>query len=195
VGDAAGARVIVSATGPGWIDVALADVAALLIDHAHCERKAATAALSLVAHYSDSPRLVRWLSALAIEELGHFRAVAARVRARGLVLARDRGDPYVQALQQSVRAGEPQRRTDRLLVAGLIEARSHERLQLLAGALPESDARFYAQLARAEEGHAQLFLQLAREAGGRSQADERLAVLAREEAAIVAKLPLAPRIH
>jgi tRNA 2-(methylsulfanyl)-N6-isopentenyladenosine37 hydroxylase len=188
--------VIRSVTDPRWIAAALADLDAVRIDHAHCERKAASAALALVARYGHRPELVRKLSALAIEELSHFRAAAARVRARGLALTADRGDPYAQALHALVRKGEPAGEIDRLLVAGLIEARSHERLALLAQALPEPDAAFYRRLARAERGHAELFVQLARGAGPlRDAVDQRLSELAAAEAAIVAELPLVPRIH
>jgi tRNA-(ms[2]io[6]A)-hydroxylase len=146
---------------------------------------------------------VRALSALAIEELRHFRAVLARLRARGRVLGRDLGNPYAQALQAQVRKNEPEQRLDRLLVAGLIEARSHERLELLAGALADQpEGRLYARLARAEQGHALLFVELARSgaaarspAEGAESVEARLGELAQAEARIVAELPLLARIH
>jgi tRNA-(ms[2]io[6]A)-hydroxylase len=190
--------VILSRTDPRWLAVALGDLGSLLVDHAHCERKAAAAALSLVSRYCQRPDLVRALSALAIEELAHFRAVVARVRARGLVLTPDRGDPYARALHQQQRTREPEQQIDRLLTAGLIEARSHERLLMLAAALPEPEGLLYRRLARAEHGHAELFLRLARgavPAHGSREVELRLHELAAAEARIVEQLPLLPRIH
>ena len=143
-----------SPTDPRWLPCALVRLDALLADHAHCEKKAAATALSLVGAYPDRERLVRHLSALAIEELRHFRAVHERLRARGLGLTRDAGDPYAKQLMQLVRSGGDARLMDRLLVGGLIEARSHERLTLLAEGIAEPGlAGFYASLARAEHGH------------------------------------------
>ena len=88
------AALILSPTNPRWLEVALADFDRVLVDHAHCEKKAAASAMSLVAAYPDRERLVRRLSSLAIEELRHFRAVHLRLRRRGLTLGRDPGDPY-----------------------------------------------------------------------------------------------------
>ena len=139
-----------SATDPRWLKAALEDFNALLVDHAHCEKKAAATALSLVSSYPEYERVVQRMSALAIEELRHFRAVLRLMRKRGVVLTRDPGDPYVQALLKQMRHGHTTRLVDRLLVAGVIEARSHERLGLLADALDESElAAFYRSLARA----------------------------------------------
>ena len=117
-------------TDPGWVKLALQNFDALLADHAHCEKKAAATALSLVASYPDCDRLVRKLSLLAIEELRHFRAVHLLLHKRGRSLNRDSGVDYVKALLQNLRHTPEERRMDRLLVAALIEARSHERLSL-----------------------------------------------------------------
>jgi tRNA-(ms[2]io[6]A)-hydroxylase len=186
--------VLKSVTDPRWLPIALEGLDLVLVDHAHCEKKAAATALSLVAAYHDREHLVRQMSALAIEELRHFREVHARMCERGLRLGRDPGDPYARDLVSSVRSGGPGRLTDRLLVAGLIEARSHERLDLLAAGVEDAElAAFYAGLARAERGHARLFVELARRYD--ADAGERLAELARREAELVAGLPLEPRIH
>ena len=184
-----------SATDPSWIGVALASLDTLLIDHAHCEKKAAATALSLVSSYPERDLLVRRLSALAIEELRHFRSVCDRLHARGRSLTPDRGDPYARELRRTLRGGE-ERLLDRLLVAGLIEARSCERLGLLAANLEDPDLReFYAALARAESGHSTLFDELARAFFPAETVDRRIDELARAEAAIVAALPVEPRIH
>jgi tRNA 2-(methylsulfanyl)-N6-isopentenyladenosine37 hydroxylase len=185
-----------SSTDPRWIAVALADLDRTLQDHAHCEKKAAASALKLVADHPDRPDLVRALAKLAQEELQHFLAVLAELGRRGVPLPPDEGDPFAQALVRLVRSGGPERLVDRLLVSALIEARSCERLSLLAGALPDPRLRdVYARLAQSEAGHEQLFLDLARRHGEGQDVPARLAALAEEEARIVAALPLLPRIH
>jgi tRNA-(ms[2]io[6]A)-hydroxylase len=183
-----------SATDPGWAAVAAADLAATLADHAHCEKKAAASALKLVADHPDRPELVRALAKLAQEELQHFLAVLAELARLGVALPPDAGDPYAQALVRLVSSG-PGALVDRLLVSALIEARSCERLSLLAAALPDPRLReLYARLARSEAGHERLFVDLAAGVGG-DAALARLDALARVEAEIVASLPLLPRIH
>jgi tRNA-(ms[2]io[6]A)-hydroxylase len=168
----------------------------VLVDHAHCEKKAAATALSLLSNYPDRERLVRRMSALAIEELRHFRAVHREILARGLVLGRDPGDPYARALMARVEGSGEARLLDRLLVAALIEARSQERLVLLGDALEDPRlARFYTELARAEGGHATLFVELATGYAGEERARLRLDLFAEAEAEIVASLPIEPRIH
>jgi tRNA-(ms[2]io[6]A)-hydroxylase len=182
-----------TATDPRWLPVALADLDRTIQDHAHCEKKAAASALKVVADHPDRPELVRALARLAQEELEHVLGVLAELGRRGVPLPPDAGDPYAQALVRLVRSGEG-RLVDRLLVGALIEARSCERLALLAGALPDPRLReLYARLARSEAGHERLFLDLARRAD--PDAEARLERLAGEEARIVAALPLLPRIH
>jgi tRNA 2-(methylsulfanyl)-N6-isopentenyladenosine37 hydroxylase len=184
-------------TDPAWLPLALARFDEVLCDHAHCEKKAASQAISFCATWPEKVRLVQAMARLAQEELTHFRQVYDRIQARGLVLERDPGDPYAKALRKQIRADhEPTRLTDLLLVCALIEARSHERLALLAEGLPDEDLRgFYAALAQAEGGHARLFVQLARHYDERSEVPRRLAELATAEGQILSSLPLAPRIH
>jgi tRNA 2-(methylsulfanyl)-N6-isopentenyladenosine37 hydroxylase len=183
-----------SRTDPRWPAVAAGDLAATLADHAHCEKKAAASALKLVADHADRPELVRALAKLAQEELQHFLAVLAEMGRLGVAPTPDAGDPYAQALVRLVRSGAGAL-VDRLLVSALIEARSCERLFLLAEALPDPRLReLYARLARSEAGHERLFVDLAVREGGEA-ARVRLDVLARAEAEIVAALPLLPRIH
>ena len=185
-----------NSTDPGWLPTALADFDRVLIDHAHCEKKAAATAMALVAAYPERSRLVRQLSALALEEIRHFRAVHEQICARGLVFGRDPGDRYAQALLRLCRNGREERLTDRLLISGLIEARSHERLNLLAEALPDPELQlFYRFLARAEAGHAELFRDLALTYADSAVTHARLGELALAEAQILASLPIEPRIH
>jgi tRNA-(ms[2]io[6]A)-hydroxylase len=183
-----------SRTDPRWATVALADLAATLADHAHCEKKAAASALKIVADHADRPELVRALAKLAQEELQHFLAVLAEMGRLGVAPTPDAGDPYAQALVRLVRGGAPAL-VDRLLVSALIEARSCERLSLLAEVLPEPRLReLYRRLAQSEAGHERLFVDLAVREGGQA-ARARLDALSRAEAEIVAGLPLLPRIH
>lgn len=184
-----------SATDPRWAPVAVAGLDRTLADHAHCEKKAAASALKLVADHPEHPELVRALARLAQEELQHFLAVLAELARRGIALPSDDGDPYARALVRLVRGGGAAALMDRLLVSALIEARSCERLLLLAEALPDPRLReLYARFAQSEAGHERLFVDLARRHGG-DAADARLAALAEAEARIVRELPILPRIH
>ncbi len=183
------------ATSPAWLPGALAALDAVLVDHAHCEKKAAANALSLLQAYPEVPGLAGHMARLAREEAAHLAKVLQWLERRGLGLGRDRGDPYAQGLQALVRTGARERQLDRLLVAALIEARSCERLALLASGLPEGELQdFYAQLARSEDGHQRLFLRLAERAHG-AAAWERLDALLEEEAALLRRLPVRAAIH
>ena len=178
---------LASKTDPAWLPQALADFDRVLCDHAHCEKKAASSAISLLAAYPGKVTLVKSMARLASEEIGHFRQVYDRIVARGLTLGRDHGDPYAKALRALVRhQRDATRLEDLLLVSGLIEARSHERLALLAEGLEDPDLReFYATLALAEAGHARLFVDLATEYGEPEAVQARLAELSEREAEIV----------
>jgi tRNA-(ms[2]io[6]A)-hydroxylase len=185
-----------SATPSRWLEVALAEFDAVLVDHAHCEKKAAANALSLLQVYPDVPGLPAQMARLAREESAHLAKVLALMEERGLTLGRDTGDPYAKGLQELLRNGQRERRLDRLLVAGIIESRSHERLALLAEGL--SDARLrrlYAELARSEDGHQKLFVRLAKNVEHADVVDTRLDSLLEAEAALVAKLPIRAAIH
>jgi tRNA-(ms[2]io[6]A)-hydroxylase len=182
-------------TSAQWVEQAVEHFDQVLVDHAHCEKKAAAQALSLLSAFPGEPGLARAMASLAREEAGHLSQVLALVEKRGLALGADGGDPYAQALQAQVRQPARERLLDRLLVSALIEARSEERLSLLAARLRDPALReFYARLAKAERGHGELFLQLARKTAPRS-CDSRLAELARIEARLIRTLPIRPAIH
>src|SRR6184192_3323574 len=145
-------------TPRAWVTQAVERFDEVLVDHAHCEKKAAAHALSMLAAFPSAPGLPR-------AEAGHLGQVLALLEKRGLVLGRDPGDPYAQGLQACVRQPARERLLDRLLVSALIEKRSEERLRLLSENLPDAELRtFYARLAESEEGHGELFLRLARKA-------------------------------
>jgi len=185
---------LASTTDPRWIAVALADLDAVHRDHLHCERKAAQSALSLVRSYPQHVDLVTAVARLAHEETAHVVQVSALLGRRGTTPDWDLGDDYAAALRDHVRKGEPDRLLDRLLVFALIEARSAERLALLADALPDPATReLYAGLASAEVRHSATFIELATAVSPAWAA--RATELATAEAAIIARLPVRARIH
>ncbi len=189
---------LLPATPDGWLPHALAHFDQVLVDHAHCEKKAAANALSLLQSYPDVPGLPAHMARLAREESAHLAKVLQLMEKRGLVLGFDKGDPYAQGLQALLRKGAKERRVDRFLVAALIEARSCERLALLAQGLVKTDpalARFYEELATSEHGHQRLFVRLALEVEPKDVVGARLAELAQAEAALVRSLPVRAAVH
>lgn len=187
---------LASRTETAWSAHALAHLDEILLDHAHCERKAAGAALTLLFQYPDRAGLQAPLAALAREELGHFEAVLALLVQRGLAFRRQRASPYAGRLRSAVGAREPARLVDTLLCAALIEARSCERLGLLAEAIADSAlAGFYRSLHAAEARHHALYVELACQAAPRGAVATRLAELAAHEARVLAELPPLPRLH
>jgi tRNA 2-(methylsulfanyl)-N6-isopentenyladenosine37 hydroxylase len=186
------------ATPRAWLAVALANMDAVLVDHAACERKAFSTGMSLVSSYPTLTELVTAMIDFSREELEHFRIVHSILVRRGLTLAPHASDPYAKALVSCIRRGEAETLCDRLLVSGIIEARSCERLLLLAQALPEKDpelAPVYLSLARAESRHHGLFLRLARTLCGEQAALERARELLDFEAELVSRLPLRAAVH
>lgn len=185
-----------SRTDPAWTKLALERFDEILIDHAHCEKKAAANALSMLQAHPELPGLPEKMARLAREEATHLARVLRWMDERGLKLGRDAGDPYAQKLQALMRKSQPERRLDRLLIAAIIEARSCERLSLLAEHLPEGKLqRFYAELAQSEDGHQELFFRLACDASGEAEARARLDELLDREAEIVREIGIRPAIH
>jgi tRNA-(ms[2]io[6]A)-hydroxylase len=184
------------ASDPQWLTVAVATFDAVLIDHAHCEKKAAANALSLLQAYPEVPGLPAQLARMAREESGLLSRVLSMMDERGLKLNRDPGDPYAQRLQELIRKGQPERRLDRLLVAAIIEARSCERLALLAQGLEEPELKkFYAELAQSEDGHQELFYRLALSVYPEDVVNARLDQLLDAEVEILRALPIRAAIH
>jgi tRNA-(ms[2]io[6]A)-hydroxylase len=165
-----------------WLEQAIARPDLVLIDHAHCERKAAGAALQLMFRYPAEPGLGERLSPLAREELEHFEQVLAQLAGRGLALRPLPAPTYGARLSAAVRREEPMRMLDSYLVAGLIEARSHERMALLAAHSPDGELRaLYGELLASEARHFGLYWLLAEERFGREATVERLERLAQVE--------------
>jgi tRNA-(ms[2]io[6]A)-hydroxylase len=193
------ANILQSCTHPRWFSASATDLRALLSDHLHCERKAAENALSLVRRYPHQGASVAQLSRLAHEETSHVVQVAALMGRRGWTPRGDFPNHYARGLFEEVRGREPERLLDALLVAAFIEARSHERLGLLARGFAATDepelADFYAALGDAEERHAEIFLELARPLVPAESFVERLEVLGQREAEILGALPYTCRVH
>ena len=167
-----------------------------LLDHAAAEKKASGMALSMVSHYPDRTRLVAAMTDLAVEEMVHFREVVKLVQNRGLVLGADEKDPYVNAIRALIRQGSDVYLLDRLLTAGVIEARGAERFGLVAEALPEGDLKnFYRSITRSECRHFELFLDLAREYFPADIIESRWQALLETEGQIIRDLPLRAALH
>jgi tRNA-(ms[2]io[6]A)-hydroxylase len=167
-----------------WLDQAIAQPELVLIDHAHCERKAAGVALQLMFRYQSDEELAGALSPLAREELEHFEQVLQLLQARGQALRPLAAPPYGASLAKQVRRDEPHRRLDSFLMAGLIEARSHERMALLAEHSPDPELRgLYGELVASEARHFGLYWMLAEKGFGRQATVDRLQELAAAEVA------------
>jgi len=187
---------LASTTRAAWLARALDHLDEILVDHAHCEKKAASTVVSLLFRYPERGDLLGPLARLAREELQHFEQVVEHLRARGLPLARQRPSPYASELLAAVRVEEPARLVDTLLCMALIEARSCERLQLLADSVPDATlASFFQSLLASEARHHATYVGLAEQVAAPPAVRERLAVLARHEAAVLERAPHWPRLH
>jgi len=189
---------LASRTPAGWARAVAQDVPALLSDHAHCELKAAASAMTLLRNHGQRPDLCDLLGPLLREEAEHGQRVLRELTSRGHGLLPDRPNPYMDGLISA--AGHPRRREDglldSLLVAALIEMRSHERFERLAECEALADLRpLYASLAEAEARHGELFLQLAAEAAPTPGLAARFAELAETEAALIERVPFGFRVH
>lgn len=199
---------LASHTGPDWDRWALRHLDDLLLDHAHCEKKAASTAINLIFRYPEHVELMEPLSRLAREELEHFELVLAHLHRRNTPFVRQQPSAYAGRLMEACRRAEPSRVVDTLLCCSLIEARSCERMQRLQGALAELDhegdprsdpalTELYASLLASEARHHATYVDLARTLGVVDEAGlrARLHELAMHEAEIVAEAPFTPRLH
>lgn len=188
--------VLASRTDPSWTQRALASLDDVLVDHAHCEKKAASTALSLCFRYPDRVEMTLALSALAREELAHFEQVVELLQARGIAFGRQVPSPYAAGLMEAVRTTEPERLVDTLLCMALIEARSCERLKLLGEAFDDAElAALYRGLVTAEGRHLRRYVELAEAVWPADGVQARLDELARHEAAVLARIPAMARLH
>ena len=179
-----------------WVDQAINNLDTILLDHSHCERKAAAAALNLMFRYPSSTELVYALTAIAQEELSHFEQVNCWLAQRNIPLAPLSPPPYAAGLKALIRRQEPYRKLDSLLFSALIEARSHERLGLIGQHCPEPElAKFYRGLMASEARHYGAFWVLATTYFDRAVVTQRLEEMAEVESELLATLHPEPRVH
>jgi len=174
-------EILLAPTPPAWVDAAVERWRELLVDHASCEKKAASSALALMFAYPEDARLGAALSRLAREELRHFERVEALMRRLGVANTRLVPGRYATGLRTMLRTANPGRKLDLLLTGALIEARSAERFRLLAPRLPTPLGPFYAGLERSEARHFKQYVEFAR-AEAPDEWRPRLEVLAVREA-------------
>jgi tRNA-(ms[2]io[6]A)-hydroxylase len=187
---------LASATDPAWVRRALAQLDDVLVDHAHCEKKAASTAVSLLFRYPERPALLGPLSALAREELTHFDQLLAQLAGRGIPFRRQIPSPYAGRLLAVVRRDEPARLLDTLLCLALIEARSCERMGLLADALDDPGlVGLYRALLASEACHHRAYVDLAATVVPSGEVARRLGEIAAHEAAVLAAVPAMARLH
>ncbi|WP_342083553.1 tRNA-(ms[2]io[6]A)-hydroxylase [Dyadobacter sp. OTU695] len=185
-------------TDPRWTDIAAMQIGDVLIDHAYCEQKAASSCISLIVHYPEKTLLVETLTPIVAEEWGHFQRVLKELKKRNIPLGRQRKDEYVNQLMQLITKGDTDKMfLDRLLICGLIEARSCERFKLLSENLEdESLQKFYRELMISEAGHYRTFLELAETYVPAEKVRARWKELLHAEALIMQSLsPRGDRIH
>ena len=185
-------------TDPRWVNIAQKNIEEILIDHAFCELKAASTAISLINSFPEYTELVDAMLPLIKEETSHFKMVHEKLKERGLVLGRDRKDEYVIALLSFFPKGGSRdtQLVHRLLYAALIEARSCERFRLLSEQLQDPElAKFYRDLMVSEANHYILFLNFARQYGTRELTDQKWKALLEHEAQIMTTLSKKAAIH
>jgi tRNA 2-(methylsulfanyl)-N6-isopentenyladenosine37 hydroxylase len=185
-----------SPSSSAWVEHAIANLDTVLLDHSHCERKAAGVAINLMFRYPSNTKLVRMLTAIAQEELEHFELVNQWLEKRNIPMGPLAAPPYGAGLNAQIRKDEPQRLLDTLLICGLIEARSHERLGLLATHCPEPDlAQFFRSLMASEARHYGVYWVLATTYFDPQVVRDRLDELAIAESQLLQTLHPEPRIH
>jgi len=185
-------------TDPRWAKIAEKNIEEILIDHAWCEQKAASTAISLIVTFPEYSDLVTAMTALVREEMGHFKMVHEKLLARGIKLGWDRKDDYVIRIREFFPKGGSRidQMVHRLLIAALIEARSCERFRILSEELKEPELKdFYKQLMISEANHYTLFLNFARQYGDRKKVDEKWQDLLNFEAEVMKDLGKKESIH
>ena len=189
-------RHLCSITSDAWIKLALSHPIEILIDHAHCERKAAGVAVQLMFRYPSEPNLSECLSPIAREELEHFEKILYFLKSLGHPLKSLKPPPYGAELAKSIRKEEPLRMLDSFLIAGLIEARSHERLSLLAlNSEEQSFKTLYESLLESEARHFGVYWKLAQDKFSKDETFARLVELSKIESEILSRTFLKPRVH
>ncbi len=179
-----------------WLELVDTNLAEILIDHAHCEKKAAGCAMNLIFAYVDQQDLCREMAGIVNEELDHFVMVLDLLEKRAIPFRRLKPGSYGRQLNDLVRKSEPERAIDRLLVASLIEARSCERFHLLAKRVEDRElSEFYASLFESEARHHTTYVRMAKYFGDDERVRQRLEVLSALETEIINVGDPLPRMH
>lgn len=184
-------------TGPEWIQTVLNDFPAFLQDHADCERKASSAAMTMVAKYPDRTEIIPELIATAVEELEHFQMVYAVMENKGIQLAHSiHEDPYIKSLYKKMHSGIEQRFLDRLLIGSVFETRGAERFKIVADNIEDAELKkFYKMLWVSEAKHGHIYVKMALTYFDEAVVYDRLRWWIDAEAETVASLPLRPALH
>ncbi len=187
-----------SETTKRWLGQVDQHLDEILIDHAHCERKAASTAMNLMNAYTENREICREMTVIVEEELEHFHMVIEILDARSIPFRRLASGPYGKRLNSLIEPQEPKRAVDRLLVASLIEARSCERFSLLSEHVRSRDselADFYASLFESEARHHTTYVRLAEQFASREDVRKRLDQLSAKETEIISEGSELPRMH
>jgi len=185
-------------TDPRWVDIASKNISEILTDHAYCEQKAASNAISIIVSFGDYSDIVEAMLELAQEELQHFQMVHKKILARGWVLGKERKDDYVNELYTFIRKGHKRNivLVDRLLFGALIEARSCERFKILSENIQDKElADFYHELMISEANHYTLFLGFARKHADGIDVDKRWHEFLDFEGEVIAKYGRKESMH
>ena len=183
-------------TGNRWLAQVDQQLDQILIDHAHCEKKAAGCAMNLIFAYVENQSLCREMAEIVTEELEHFQMVLDLLAKKGIVFKRIKPSNYGLQLNELVRKNEPQRAVDRLLIAGLIEARSCERFDLLRHHVDDPElSKFYGDLFESEARHHATYVRMAMMFASENEVKERLHELSDLESEIIARGDVLPRMH
>ena len=189
-------QILQQPSSTAWVEQTISNLDIILLDHSHCERKAAGVAINLMFRYPAHEKLVRQLTAIAQEELQHFDQVNQWLEKRQIPLAPLNSPPYFSKLKSQIRHAEPDRLVDSLLISAIIEARSHERLGLIGEHCSDPAlAKFYRGLMTSEARHYGIYWVLAQQYSDRSTVKHRLTELAEYESNILATLHPEPRVH
>lgn len=185
-------------TDPRWVNIVEKNIEEILTDHAYCEQKAASTAISIIIGFPERSELVKEMTALVREEMGHFNMVHEKIIERGWKLGRERKDEYVIELMKFFPKGgsKTTHLVHKLLYAALIEARSCERFRLLSENIADKElSDFYRNLMVSEANHYTMFLSFARKYGDRKEVDKKWQQLLAYEAEIMAKLGKKETMH
>lgn len=185
-------------TDPRWVNIVEKNIEEILTDHAYCEQKAASTAISLIIGFPEKSDLVKEMISLSREEMGHFNMVHEKILERGWTLGRERKDEYVLELMKFFPKGGSREThlIHKLLYAAMIEARSCERFRLLSEEITDPDlSEFYRKLMVSEANHYTMFLAFARKYGNRDEVDKKWQDLLAHEATIMKNLGKKETIH